>query len=600
MECYLDCQICNIRFNAGANLPKLLQCGHTVCLTCLSNMLIKVGSIICPFDRHPDTSNISELKTNYTVLQICQNRPGEKLPNVLCSKHALPIALICKTCDELACPKCIRQHKFHDLYDIDHPEITESLQTDLREVESSFNSFTAMTHLSKLRLEKELSELNANKDLQIKRIESYFHDIYYILDKRKKDCIALYENKANDLTKLLTVKKSGLLESESYCEKYVNDINDTRIFIDESKCQDKALYNLKRLKDLHFGKYQNFSDIDSLPLRLTVEFPPIPSDIFTNSITITEKTPLARLIEIYRKEKADLMMKLEMRISSVPEQLLALNVYSTTTFLFLNARDTNTAFSHLLERCTIENFGIGTKALPECTQRELFKELQIEPYDEAYVRSLLPILRRKIRSFEFVRFAMIKLMEGSYEIALKVLYNAIKKESDPELSIHIAKIALIVLCAKAYKLANEQKIMETLPYLESATKYLKALFDSPELIYNQVETYIRSIYTNIETNLPEVFYPFFQRRCSTFLKDIEVESVSSLPLDVPDELQTTLDQIEKYELIFWRGDKQVNSFFEEVKKIRDKFKHVFKGISILYNRRTLLNTMELCRINQNI
>jgi uncharacterized protein YfkK (UPF0435 family) len=563
-------------------------------------MLMKVGSIICPFDRHSDTNSIRELKTNYTVLQICQNKPGERPENVLCSKHALQIALICKTCDELACPKCIRQHKFHDLYDLDHPEIIQSLQTDLKEVERDFDSFTTMAHLSKLRLEKELLELNANADLQIKRIESYFNDIYYVLDKCKKECIALFEKKVDEIRKLLNAKKSGLLEAESYCEKYIEDINDIRTFIDESKCQDKALANLKRLKDLHFGKYQSLSDINSLPLRLSVQFPPIPSDIFTNLITITERTPISRLIEMYRKEKDDLMMRLEMRISSVPEQLLALNVYSTTSFLFLYARDTNTAFSHLLERCTIEHFGVGTKALPESTQSELFNELQVEPYDEAYVRSLLPNLRRKIRSFEFVRFSMSKLMEGSFELSLKVLYNAIKKESDPELSIHIAKIALIVLCAKAYKLGSEQKVMETLPYLELATEYLKAIFNSSELIYRQVEAYIRSIYTNIETNLPEVFYPFFQRKCSTFLKDIEVESMNLLPFEVPDELQETLDQIEKYELLFWRGEKRVNSFFEDVKRIRDKFKHVFKGISILYNRRTLLNTMELCRINLNI
>lgn len=601
MESFLECPICRERFKSESVIPMLLQCGHTVCKSCLLLMLTQSSSLKCPFDRSTDNRNIQDIKSNYSVLQIAELHPIQDSEKVYCSQHFCPIALYCRTCNEPVCPKCIRMHNSHDMYDLENDEILNELHLEIKHLEEKLNYYHYLTKTAKQRVDREIEEEKQNKDLQIRRIESYFNDLYYLLDRRKREFISSFENKNSEIHSLLLNKSKHLAEAENYYDMHVKDIENIKLLFHDRRKQDRVVLCNRKMREYIYIKYTSPSiDINTLPLRLSVDFKPIPVDLVAETMIIKQESPIDKLKEMFSKEKTELMQKLEMRITNVPEQMLVLNVLSTTSFLFLNEQDERICWSHLLDRCCRECLGIGFNNLPETTQKELIKEFELVKYDEDMVSQILPTLRKKLRSFMCSKYATTKWNEDDWDTSLNILHYVMTTESDTQYAEQILKVALICLSAKAYKFAIEHKVMETLPYLDKVRSYVKCHFSVSDLIYQQVMSYMKSIYEYIEMDCAECLFPFFQQRCSMYIKDLEVNNPEEIPVEIPEDLDEELKKVDKLDLNFWRGYKLANSFFEEVKKIRGRFKHTFKGVSILYNRRSLLNSSELSRIQQSI
>ena len=68
----VTCSICYLPFNDREALtPRLLQCGHTFCQSCLGKLL-KGSKIECPLDRDPTSiqnGDVSGLKKNYALIE---------------------------------------------------------------------------------------------------------------------------------------------------------------------------------------------------------------------------------------------------------------------------------------------------------------------------------------------------------------------------------------------------------------------------------------------------------------------------------------------------------------------------------------------------
>lgn len=108
------CQICAFPYDVYSRLPKLLDCGHTLCLICAES-LIKGRSIQCPFDK--TTTNLgylSKLRVNYALLNLIEE--GSSI--LLCENHSQELVAYCQQDSSLMCIDCIFKHLTHDFFSL--------------------------------------------------------------------------------------------------------------------------------------------------------------------------------------------------------------------------------------------------------------------------------------------------------------------------------------------------------------------------------------------------------------------------------------------------------------------------------------------------
>ena len=118
------CQVCFEEFEeTGDHIPRLLPCTHTLCETCISQMVQK-DILVCPECRqkHPATRGKKSFPQNkYILLIVTKNlQMKSAVPqdsSHLCVKHNRQRSLYCKepTCQQLICPLCLKdEHRNHD------------------------------------------------------------------------------------------------------------------------------------------------------------------------------------------------------------------------------------------------------------------------------------------------------------------------------------------------------------------------------------------------------------------------------------------------------------------------------------------------------
>jgi len=121
------CQICYLQYNDRMQLPKMLDCGHTLCSKCLYTIPQVNNCIQCPVCRKMMTP-YAFLATNYTALKLvedmsknqatmCRHYPGHKA-DFMCLFDKEKICLYCKAFGD---------HKEHDLLPL------EEFQSSLKE-----------------------------------------------------------------------------------------------------------------------------------------------------------------------------------------------------------------------------------------------------------------------------------------------------------------------------------------------------------------------------------------------------------------------------------------------------------------------------------
>ncbi|KAK7081153.1 hypothetical protein SK128_006549 [Halocaridina rubra] len=70
-----DCQVCLERFDNEDRRPRCLSCGHTLCSSCLSDIIVQ-GPLLCPFCRLPhngQASSAEDVPINYTVVSLLED-----------------------------------------------------------------------------------------------------------------------------------------------------------------------------------------------------------------------------------------------------------------------------------------------------------------------------------------------------------------------------------------------------------------------------------------------------------------------------------------------------------------------------------------------
>lgn len=75
------CEICQAKFDSESNIPKVLQCGHTLCSKCLERMKTKNISR-CPYDRKIIDPDDEKISINYYILHLIDHSVKESVTEI--------------------------------------------------------------------------------------------------------------------------------------------------------------------------------------------------------------------------------------------------------------------------------------------------------------------------------------------------------------------------------------------------------------------------------------------------------------------------------------------------------------------------------------
>jgi len=176
-----DCPICLLKYNQKDNLPKILSsCGHTLCSSCLNQMLSK-NSLNCPLDRkifdHP-VKSADELPTNLFVLQLLDE--AFRISSNLCNLHKEPLNLVVLSEKRVACRKCVdKKENYIDFNVIPIKEIkNESIQKK-KQLERQLRDFSIIVQTVTILLEEQ-------KRIIKKNVKESFSKLIDLLTKKEQ------------------------------------------------------------------------------------------------------------------------------------------------------------------------------------------------------------------------------------------------------------------------------------------------------------------------------------------------------------------------------------------------------------------------------
>ncbi|XP_034231589.1 E3 ubiquitin-protein ligase TRIM32-like [Thrips palmi] len=118
----LECEVCCEQFDLATRRPKLLSCGHTVCLKCVVGIRDKAQdarsdaetAFLCPIDRKETRCKPEELNDNYYIMSLIQEPP--KPEKARGAGGGSTARFWCLDCKAVADPVCEDKHALRRLH----------------------------------------------------------------------------------------------------------------------------------------------------------------------------------------------------------------------------------------------------------------------------------------------------------------------------------------------------------------------------------------------------------------------------------------------------------------------------------------------------
>jgi len=121
----VSCDRCELPFDEEERVPTILpDCAHTLCSTCIQEIITSSPPNVCPLCGRQINSyhSADDFRVNYKLLSLLNDPSLGKLHNFFpCQKHQdKPIEIFCKTCSQAVCIRCIYdEHNGHHLLQVE-------------------------------------------------------------------------------------------------------------------------------------------------------------------------------------------------------------------------------------------------------------------------------------------------------------------------------------------------------------------------------------------------------------------------------------------------------------------------------------------------
>lgn len=182
----LACKICLYPYQSETRIPKIIQCGHTICHVCYDK-IISSQNKICPFCKKELSKAFIPL-INYEVLSLIQFK---KLSNSCPIHEKESLLFFCQDCRNLICQLCVlNKHLGHKLVKPEESEISSFIK--------SYESFQVFASESNC---NEMNQQNYLKDI-MNEIQEYFEGISALLDELKCKIFLSIDYKYNQIKQL--------------------------------------------------------------------------------------------------------------------------------------------------------------------------------------------------------------------------------------------------------------------------------------------------------------------------------------------------------------------------------------------------------------
>lgn len=242
----LECPMCLEFYDGNQRVPKLLQCQHTFCFPCISQ-LEKRHIITCPQcrqDQHCPPGGAAKIANNFTMLALVEvhQKSATKSPGVRRSSlESSPQSVV---------PSPVAQPQVSENVRNAIANLAQKLQ-ERSNVIKSFDNKEQKTKESFLSVKKEIEanfdlrikDLIARRDTLIKQLGEIGKEELNFIQAQKSSALQYLTKFQDDFLKMKQIFQSGATPSEmqlmqllNMCQGYYRQIDDYALNVDKRTC----------------------------------------------------------------------------------------------------------------------------------------------------------------------------------------------------------------------------------------------------------------------------------------------------------------------------------------------------------------------------
>ena len=207
----LSCTVCLEDYKSdGAHIPRLLPCTHTLCETCIRE-LIRYNRLVCPECRKVQEATKGEKsfpQNKYLLVQIHRKKTDDAKENLYtpdkCKKHGKELVLYCteELCQKSICISCLKtDHAGHKWTEIEN-QTKEVLLRDVKDIKKNMEAKVEMISKAK----RDVFEKTDRCMKELKKTKDELYGCIEQIDKMLEET----ESHSNETNLLADIKLSGM------------------------------------------------------------------------------------------------------------------------------------------------------------------------------------------------------------------------------------------------------------------------------------------------------------------------------------------------------------------------------------------------------